>query len=117
MKYFEEDVVISKMGDVGDILEACMLFDQKLQDTDDTEKRHNVIREHINLVENKLKVKCPQFKTGKIIFQCFKGNVLFFSLLYAFIICFKKKTGHKMINMRLIKRIQLFISFVYLVYV
>lgn len=74
------------MGEVGDILEACMLFDQKLQDTDD-----NVIREHINLVENKLKVKCPQFKTGKIIFQCFKGNVLFFSLLYAFIICFKKR--------------------------
>lgn len=91
MKYFEEDVVISKMGDVGAILEACMLFDQKLQDTDDTEKRHNVIREHLNLVENKLKVKCPQFKTGKIIFQCFKGNVLFFSLLYAFIICFKKR--------------------------
>lgn len=28
-----------------------------------------------------------------------------------------KKTGHKMINMRLIKRIQLFIPFVYLVYV
>lgn len=78
------------MGDVGDILEACMLFDQKLQDTGDTEKRHNVIREHINLVENKLKVKCPQFKTGKIIFQCL-GNVLFFSLLYAFIICFKKR--------------------------
>lgn len=79
------------MGDVGDILEACMLFDQKLQDTGDTEKRHNVIREHINLVENKLKVKCPQFKTGKIIFQCFKGNVLFSSLLYAFIICLKKR--------------------------
>lgn len=66
------------MGDVGDILEACMLFDQELQDTDDTEKRHKLIREHINLVENKLKVKCPQFKTGKIIFLCFKGNVLFF---------------------------------------
>lgn len=62
MQSFEEDVVNFEMGDVGDILEACMLFDQKLQDTDDTEKRRDVIREHINLVENKLKVKCPQFK-------------------------------------------------------
>lgn len=86
MQSFEEDVVNFEMGDVGDILEACMLFDQKLQDTDDTEKRRDVIREHINLVENKLKVKCPQFKPGKTIFLCIYREFICLSPLYAFII-------------------------------
>ena len=55
------------MGEVGDILETCMLLDQRLADTDESKKRIDVILEHISLAENKLKVKCPQFKAGKTI--------------------------------------------------
>lgn len=53
------------MGEVGDILETCMLLDQRLADTDDSKNRVDVILEHISLAENKLKVKCPQFRAGK----------------------------------------------------
>ncbi|XP_022342770.2 NHL repeat-containing protein 2-like isoform X1 [Crassostrea virginica] len=50
------------MGEVGDILETCMLLDQRLADTDDSKNRVDVILEHISLAENKLKLKCPQFR-------------------------------------------------------
>ena len=55
------------MGEVGDILETCMLLDQRLADTDVWKNRVDVILEHISLAENKLKVKCPQFRAGKTI--------------------------------------------------
>jgi hypothetical protein len=52
------------MGDIGDILETCMIFDQKLSGTESTKDRADIILEHIRLVEEKLKVKCPQFEPG-----------------------------------------------------
>ncbi|XP_061192776.1 NHL repeat-containing protein 2-like [Saccostrea echinata] len=51
-------------GDVGNILEACMLLDQRLSEAYDIKRRVDLILEHLDLVESRLKVKCPQFKPG-----------------------------------------------------
>ncbi|XP_062612441.1 NHL repeat-containing protein 2-like [Saccostrea cucullata] len=50
--------------DVKNILEACMLLDQRLSEACDAKHKVDLILEHLGLVEGKLKIKCPQFKPG-----------------------------------------------------
>ncbi|XP_048746325.2 NHL repeat-containing protein 2-like isoform X2 [Ostrea edulis] len=50
------------MDNIGNILETCMILDQKLSETESIKDRADIILEHIHVVEDKLKVRCPQFE-------------------------------------------------------
>lgn len=53
------------MDNIGNILETCMILDQKLSETESIKDRADIILEHIHVVEDKLKVRCPQFEPSR----------------------------------------------------